>query len=156
MLSFVARLNLVLMLGWAATLSNAAVIEIAVHDARTNPVPNARLLQWEGLPSKASLLARASDIAGDQKSRNMPNTSPLLQVAVTTAPRTGADDFLPYHEYYWQTRNGTSGMAGSLEGSMQETEIWPLIIIGVGLIAYQLRRQSRNRAGIFRIPTDRT
>lgn len=34
----------------------------------------------------------------------------------------------------------------------QRPELWTLVVLGAGLVAYQLRRQARNRSGMIRLP----
>lgn len=42
--------------------------------------------------------------------------------------------------------------AGPQGASDQRPELWTLLVLGAGLVAYQLRRQARNRSGMIRLP----
>lgn len=155
MLNLVSRLNLALVLFWA-TISHGAVIEIEPPDARMNQAATARFLQWQALPRNAGFLAGAVNAAPGRKTRDLADAAALVHVANTPVSRAGGDDFSLYQEYYWQSKSGMAAAPGSFEESMQKTEVWPIIVIGIGLVAYQLRRQSRNRAGIVRIMSQHT
>lgn len=154
MLSVVARLNLALLLACAAA-SQAAVIEIENPVPRTSHAPDARLMHWQAMARDIGFMDGAVNSARRAKAVPIPAGVNLLHVANGIVPGAGETGLPLYQDYYWNVGDNKSTSAGRPEESVQNTEVWPMVIIAVGLVAYQLRRLSRTRSGVVRITPGR-
>lgn len=154
MFSLIAKLNLAFILA-CATTSEAAVIEIDNPAPRTSQAPNARFLHWQAMARDIGFLDGDLNSARRGKTGASPAGANLLHVANASVPGAGEAAFPLYQDYYWRMESGASMTPSTLEESVHTTEVWPIVIIAIGLIAYQLRRQSRNRSGVVRISSGR-
>jgi len=146
-----ARWVAAVVLAWA-TASPAALVEIPAPVGLSEHDVGLRMLAAN--PSKPRYAHRLLDTHGNVADLRYPAMTAgagMLRTAETGIQAARAPAAVTGFEFLLQADAAGMPWPSETEKSIQKPELWTLILLGAGLVVYQLRRQSRIDRRVIKI-----